>query len=270
MAAREAAAGGGGGRHTAARVVAWVGLVIVGLILLLNSPPVTRLVVNKALPKLNQQLNGRLTVEGVSGSLLTNLQLRGVTLHDPEGQVVLQAERVDVGYSIWDLLHSKFTLGPLLLERPIVRLLKDHPGEQYSILRVFAGRRDSVSTASKGVDLTIRDVTLHDGAVVQLGRDEQVAVGEEDDLHGHSFPTASRRAGTSSPQATWNVRNSFNRPRLTAPTRSAAASHSRRFRGRIAVSSSAPLRSAAFQGRIRPPPRRAVSAGGRRSTPPRE
>src|SRR5256885_10132963 len=148
------------------KVLIWAGIVVVGLLLLVNSPPVTRLVVNKFLPKLNQQLNGRLTVQGVSGSLLSNLQLRGVTLRDPEGQVVLQAERVDVGYRLWDLVHSKFTLGPLLLERPIVRLLKDHPGEQYSILRIFERREDSVTTASKGVDLTIRDVTLRNGAVV--------------------------------------------------------------------------------------------------------
>ena len=148
------------------KALIWVGIVVVGLLLLLNSPPVTRLVVNRLLPKLNQGLNGRLTVEGVSGSLLNSLQLRGVTLRDPEGQVVLQAERVDVAYSVWDLLHSKFTLGPLLLERPVVRLLKDHPGEQYSILRVFEQRADSVPAASKGVDLTIRDVTLRNGAIV--------------------------------------------------------------------------------------------------------
>ena len=168
MAAKEAAArnGGGGGRRRAAIIVAWVGIVVVGLLLLLNSPPVTRFAVNKLLPKLNQQLNGRLTVEGISGSLLNNLQLRGVTLRDPAGQVVLQAERVDVGYSVWDLAHGKITLGPLLFERPIVRLLKDHAGEQYSILTIFEQREDSVSTASKGVDLTIHDVTLRNGAVV--------------------------------------------------------------------------------------------------------
>jgi len=142
-----------------------LGIVVVALLVLLNAPPTTRFVVNKLLPKINQKLNGRLTVTGVSGSLLSNLQLRGVTLRDPEGQVVLQADRVNVSYSVWDLVHGRIALGPLLLERPIVRLLKDHPGEQYSILRVFQSE-DSSSTKAGSVDLTIQDVTLRDGAVV--------------------------------------------------------------------------------------------------------
>src|SRR5207248_577800 len=135
------------GRRRAARVAGWIGIVLFGLpvllLVLISTPPVTRLVVRKLLPKVNEQLNGRLTVEGIGGSLLTRLDLRGVTLRDPEGEVVLQAERLRVGYSLWDLLHSKISLEPLQLERPIVRLLKGHPGEQYSIVRVFQKKTDT-------------------------------------------------------------------------------------------------------------------------------
>lgn len=148
----------------------WLGAVIIGLpillLVLLSTPPVTRLVVAKLLPKINAQLDGRLSFQGVSGSLLNRLELHGVTLRDPEGEIVLQAERVDVSFSVWDLLHSKITVGPLLLERPIVRLLKDHPGEQYSILRVLAKRDAGASQASSSVNLTIKDVTLRDGAII--------------------------------------------------------------------------------------------------------
>ncbi|HTI04047.1 MAG TPA: translocation/assembly module TamB domain-containing protein [Gemmatimonadales bacterium] len=161
-----AAARGGMGRHRAAQVLIVLGILVVSLLLLLQAPPVTRFAVHKLLPKINAQLNGRLTFSGIGGSLLSNLQLHGVTLRDPEGQVVLQAERVDVNYSVWDLLHSKFTLGPLLLERPIIRLLKDHPGEEYSILRVFAKETGSGKREAGSVDLTIHDVTVRDGAVV--------------------------------------------------------------------------------------------------------
>ena len=160
------AVAGGRGRSKAVTALIVLGIVIVSLLLLLQTPFASRLVVSKLLPKVNEQLNGRLAAEGVSGSLLSGLTLRGVTLRDPEGQVVLQAERVKVSYSLWDLINGKYVLGPLVLERPIVRLLKDHPGEQYSILRVFEKRDEGVSTASKSVDLTIRDITLQDGAVV--------------------------------------------------------------------------------------------------------
>ena len=164
------AAEGGGGRRRAARIIAWVGVVLLGLplllIVLVSAPPVTRVVVRKLLPKVNEQLNGRLTVEGIGGSLLTRLDLRGVTLRDPEGEIVLQAERLNVGYSVWDLLHSKISLDPLELERPIVRLLKDHPGEQYSIVRVFQKKTDTKEQPAGSVDLTIRRIGLHNGSVI--------------------------------------------------------------------------------------------------------
>lgn len=138
---------------------------LIGLVLL-NSPPGTRFVLNRVLPKLNEQLNGRLTYEGASGSLLRGINLRGVTLRDPEGEIVLQAERVEVGYSIRDILRGKITLGPVLLEKPIVRLLKSHPGEQYSILRVFATEDKGTDTTSSSVELRIHDVTLRDGSIL--------------------------------------------------------------------------------------------------------
>ena len=75
------------GRRRAARILAWTGIVLLGLpvllLVLVSTPPVTRLVVRKLLPKVNEQLNGRLTVNEIGGSLLTRLDLRGVTLRDP-------------------------------------------------------------------------------------------------------------------------------------------------------------------------------------------
>jgi autotransporter translocation and assembly factor TamB len=153
-----------------AKVLAWIGGILIGLpvllLVLVSTPPVTRLVVRKLLPKVNQQLNGRLTVQDIGGSLLHRLELRGVTLRDPDGQIVLQAERVTVGYSVWDLLHSRISLDPLQLERPIVRLLKDHPGEQYSIVRVFQKKTETAQQPAGSVDLTIKTIGLHNGSVV--------------------------------------------------------------------------------------------------------
>ena len=138
---------------------------LIGLVLI-SSPPGTRFVLNRLLPKINEQLNGRLTYEGASGSLLRGINLSGVTLRDPEGEIVLQAERVEVGYSIRDILRGKITLGPVLLEKPIVRLLKGHPGEQYSILRVFAKEDKGTDTTSSAVELRIQDITMRDGSIL--------------------------------------------------------------------------------------------------------
>ena len=143
-----------------------LGIVVTGVLLLVNAPPVTRLVVGKLLPKVNEQLNGRLAAERVSGSLLTGLTMNGVTLRDPEGEIVLQAEQLRVSYSLWDILHGRYTLGPLVLERPIVRLLKDQAQEQYSILRIFAKEPGNEKRETGSIDLTITNITLEDGAVI--------------------------------------------------------------------------------------------------------
>jgi autotransporter translocation and assembly factor TamB len=153
-----------------AKVLAWIGgvlivPVLIGLVLI-NSPPGTRFVLNRMLPRINAQLNGRLSYEGAGGSLLRGINLSGVTLRDPEGEVVLRAERVEVGYSIRDILRGRITLGPVLLEKPIVRLLKSHPGEQYSILRVFAKEDKGTDTTSSAVELRIHDITLRDGSIL--------------------------------------------------------------------------------------------------------
>lgn len=161
-AARKSAAKG---RPWASTALLWLGIVVVALLLLLNAPPTTTFVVRKLLPKINQQLNGSLTVDGVGGSLLSRLELRDVQLRDPEGQIVLQADRLDVSYRLLDLVKGKVALNNLWLERPLVRLLKDYPGEQYSILRIFAKDAGNEKQEAGSVDITIREIALQDGAV---------------------------------------------------------------------------------------------------------
>ena len=151
------------------RTLFWILGIVIGLplllVVLISTPPVTKFVVGRVMPKVNAQLNGRLTYRSVSGSLLRGLELRGVVLRDPEGEIVLQAERVGVAYSLWDVLHKRIRLGPIDLDKPVVRLLKGHPGEQYSILRVFTSE-EKKDTSSGNVDLRITDITLRDGTVL--------------------------------------------------------------------------------------------------------
>lgn len=147
----------------------WVGIVVVGLPLLLialfATPPVTRFVVRRALPMLNEGLNGRITVAGVGGSLLGRVRLEGVVVHGPEGEVVVQVDHAELNYSIRDLLRSRFTIDPLILERPLVRLLKTHPGEPYTLLQVFE-RTGNGQPATGTVDLTIRRVAMRGGTLI--------------------------------------------------------------------------------------------------------
>jgi autotransporter translocation and assembly factor TamB len=151
------------------KALLWTLAIVIGLPLLLlvviSTPPATRFVIGKVMPKVNAQLNGSLTYRSVSGSLLRGLELHGVVLRDPEGEIVLEAERVGVAYSLWDILHKRIRLGPVALDKPVVRLLKSHPGEQYSILRVFSKETGNEKRETGNVDLRITQVTLRDGTI---------------------------------------------------------------------------------------------------------
>ncbi|MGH7529569.1 MAG: translocation/assembly module TamB domain-containing protein [Gemmatimonadales bacterium] len=150
------------------RLLARVGIGLLALPLLLlvviSLPPVTRMIGRRLLPKINEQLNGRLDVADLSGSLLGRLELHGVTLRDPAGDPVLQAERVELDYGLRDLLRGRISLGPILLVRPVVRLVKEHPGEPYSILQIFA-TGDDEKRETGNVDITVRSLELRDGTL---------------------------------------------------------------------------------------------------------
>jgi uncharacterized protein involved in outer membrane biogenesis len=152
------------------RVVKWVGIVLLALPLLLigilATPPMTRIVVRKALPRVNAQLNGELRVAEIGGSLLGRIHLGGVTLRDASGEVVIQAEHVALNYGLRDLLRGRISLGPIFLDRPVVRLVKSHPGEPYTLLRVFDRNRDPADTSRSQTDLSIRDLDMREGTIV--------------------------------------------------------------------------------------------------------
>ncbi|MGH7607811.1 MAG: hypothetical protein ACREME_10770, partial [Gemmatimonadales bacterium] len=152
------------------RFLMWVGIAVVGLPLLLvgvlATPPATRVVVRRALPMLNEGLNGRIMVEEIGGSLLGRVRLGGLTVRGPAGDVLVRVERAELDYSIGDLLRGRFTIDPLILEAPIVRLVKEHPGEPYTLVQVFEGRGNGGDKPSGGVDVTIRDVAMRGGTLV--------------------------------------------------------------------------------------------------------
>lgn len=158
-----------GRRRTVGRALKWVGIVLVALpllaVLFVASPPGTKLIVGRLMPKLNEQLNGQLTVREIGGSLLGRIHLGGVVLRDASGEVVLQAEHVALDYGLRDLIRGRISLGPIFLDRPVVRLLKDHPGEPYTLLGVFEQPDDPTDAARSATDITIRDVDMRGGTV---------------------------------------------------------------------------------------------------------
>jgi hypothetical protein len=70
-------------------------------------------------------LNGTLTIERVSGSIINGITLNGVRFtHD--AREVFAAKSVTVGYSVWGLVRGLRTLGAIRVVDPVIRLTESH------------------------------------------------------------------------------------------------------------------------------------------------
>ena len=164
------------GRH---RVLFWlVGvplLLVVAIVGILSTPPATRFIVNKALPMINRQLNGSLSIREARGSLFGRLDLRGVTVRDPAGTPLATAERVVVGYKLLDFVRGQIKVDPVIIEKPSITLVQNRPGEPYPLLRVF--QKDTAAGAR--ASLAVHGLEIRDGAAVMTIPATRRAVGEE-------------------------------------------------------------------------------------------
>src|SRR5687768_8195124 len=83
----------------------------------LSTPWGGNLVLDKALPRINAQIAGKLTVDRFrfGGN---SVALWGVTLRDPEGKTVATVGRIRVGAMLMALLRKKVTLTEVAIDDP--------------------------------------------------------------------------------------------------------------------------------------------------------
>ncbi len=161
------------------RLIAWLLgvplLLIMVALLALSTPWATRFIVARALPMINQQMNGRLTMREVRGSIFGRLDFRGVTVTDLAGTPLATADRVIVGYRLLDFIRGKIVVNPLILEKPSITLVQNAPGEPYPLMRVF--QKNPASTARSAV--TVRGLEITGGTVVVTVPTQARPVGAE-------------------------------------------------------------------------------------------
>lgn len=119
----------------------------------------------KVVSQAGQYLNGTLTIERLSGSLFTGVELEGVTLrHD--GQTAVAMDKLTVAYSPLTMISKGLILDTLTLDKPTILLQRDNAGWNFN--RFVKTRKN---TGGRGAPpLTMDAVTINNGHVIVKDR----------------------------------------------------------------------------------------------------
>ncbi len=138
---------------TALSVLAVAMVAIIAALLWARSPSGQRKLLAIALPRIQEQLNGKLTIGRLQGDLTRGLILGDVTLRDPEGEIAVHVDRLTLRYQLLQLVNHAVLVDDLQAEGAFVhaRYLAD------GRLNLTALVKESKETPSgKPLDLLLR------------------------------------------------------------------------------------------------------------------
>ena len=110
----------------------------------------------------NDRVQGTLSIDSLSGSLITEIVADGVELRAPSGTLVGTVESIQVTPQWANLLTAELSIQSLSLLRPHLSLHRDSAGT-WNAANAF--RRVSPSSTSPSMDLTVANVEVQQGRV---------------------------------------------------------------------------------------------------------
>ncbi|WP_233992462.1 translocation/assembly module TamB domain-containing protein [Salinibacter altiplanensis] len=109
----------------------------------------------------NQQFRGTLSVDSLSGTLLTTIEASGVQLYDPSGTLVGTVEAVQATPQWANLLSTELSIQSLTLIRPHLLLRRDSAGA-WNVAHAF---RQVSPSSGNTFDITFADIEVQQGRV---------------------------------------------------------------------------------------------------------
>ncbi|MSR22214.1 MAG: translocation/assembly module TamB [Gemmatimonadetes bacterium] len=155
------------------RTFAWLvaGILLLGVsavgiaVVLARTQPGHEYLLRVALRQLSSGLNGEVEVAGIrAGNILSGFRLTGVSIRDPDGRPVFEADSLDVRYSFRDLLRKNVVLVPTLIWAPRVLIEQIEEGGPTNV-ELLLGTMDD-GGGSSGFSVALRDVEISDGELV--------------------------------------------------------------------------------------------------------
>lgn len=108
--------------------------------------------------RVNNTINGHLTIGSLSGSLFTGVVLHDVSLSDSDGPIV-NVEKIEATYDVFGMFSGDIPIEDLELTRPVVTLVSDQRG--WNVTRLAPKTEDT----GGGRGFLLRRVQIVDGAV---------------------------------------------------------------------------------------------------------
>lgn len=151
-------------------VVLGVGVVVAAFtVLLLTRTDFGREIIRRRIvAMLNANSHGIIRVRGISGNLLTEITLEGVSITDSAGRPLFLADTVASKYGLTAAIGRRVELSGLRLVKPLF-VIEKFPGQRWNYQRIFP--RDTVTRVGRrktgwGTWIRFSDVTVVSGRLV--------------------------------------------------------------------------------------------------------
>ncbi len=160
-----------GWRRAVRRVLAWSAgpplVVVAGIIgatlALLYTPPGRALTARAVTDFITARVAGEVTIGGIRGNIIRHVVLDSVVIRDSTGAVLLDASRVEARYLLPELLAGRLHFSQLVVERPVVHLVR-LPEGRWNYQAIFRSGTDTIAGGSPPL-VRFEDVTIRSGTV---------------------------------------------------------------------------------------------------------
>lgn len=117
---------------TKKRRLIWPWVTLITLILLffairisLKSEYLNNYVKQQVIEQVSNLLNGSLSIQTMSGDLLSDLTLYGIQVHDVDGDLVIAVDSVFTSFNVWALLRGEIQVNEMFVYQPFVNAIEN-------------------------------------------------------------------------------------------------------------------------------------------------
>jgi hypothetical protein len=123
---------------------------------------------NKTVTMVNQQINGTLELQNISGNLFTSLNLTGITLLLPNGDTLATIKQIEVKYAPLALINGQVIINQLLFEEPLIFLQQQRDSSWNFQELLLPSQPDTSGEASSSptkLSFFLNELHLSNGAI---------------------------------------------------------------------------------------------------------
>jgi autotransporter translocation and assembly factor TamB len=153
------------------KMLLWPWITLVALILVfslvrlsLKTELILSYVKNQIEAEVSKQLNGELSIESISGDLLKNLTIKGVKVHDLDGNIVVGLDSLITSFNVWAIVRNEIQIKELAVYQPRINA-RENADASWNITTLPIYTSEPVDTTPSDIILTVESFKLIGGLV---------------------------------------------------------------------------------------------------------